>query len=552
MADKAIAWMRRQNASAPEKPFFMYYATGTAHTPHHAPKDWIERYRGKFDQGWDAVRESTFARQKGLGIIPADSGLSPRPKSLPAWDSLTADQKRLYARMMEVHAGAISYMDAQVGRVIDEVKRSGRFDNTLVIFIEGDNGASAEGGLGGLAFEQSSITGAKESFAYQLSHIDDLGGPNMYNHFPVAWAWAMNSPFPWWKQVASQAGGVRNGMVVSWPARIKDKGALRSQYAFVSDIMPTVLEAAGVKAPAVVNGVPQQPIDGISLAYSFDDPRASSRRRTQIYEMMENFGIYKDGWMAGVEPKRAAWEVGGAADQRTDIGPDQRKWDLYNLETDFTTAKDLSAVYPAKLKAMQDLFWVEARKDNILPLHNWMQGAAGRPSLGRDRLRFEYPPGVTGISEDSAPHTIGRSFRIDAQVDLGRPDTNGVLITQGGRFGGYAFYLKDGRPVFHYNAVGEHQFTVRAAAIVPPGRHELSADFRADTPKPGAGGDLTLSVDGQAVASGRIGRTVMVWMSHTEGLDIGRDTITAISDDYRVEDSGFQGVIENVVVTVKP
>lgn len=550
MADKAIGWIREQHAVAPDKPFFMYYAPGTAHTPHHAPKDWIEKFKGKFDAGWDKMREESFARQKRMGVIPAGSKLSPRPDSLPAWDSLSADQKRLYARQMEAFAAAVSYMDTQIGRIVDAIRETGELENTLIVYVQGDNGSSAEGGLNGLAFEQSGITGRKESFDEVLSRIDDIGGPDAYNHFSAAWAWALNAPFPWWKQVASQAGGVRNGLVVSWPKRITDKGGLRDQYAHVSDIMPTVLEAVGIAPPAELGGVPQQPIDGISLTYSFDQARAPSARRTQIYEMMENFGIYHDGWIAGTLPKRLAWEVGTGQNRRSDIGPDDRKWTLFNLDRDFSTAKDLSRSNPAKLKELQDLFWAEAAKNKVLPIHDWSEGRDNRPTLGGKRTHFTYPAGVTGVHEDAAPHTIGRSFRIDADVTIPEGGANGVIIAQGGKFGGYGFYLKDGKPAFHYNAVGNDQFTVRADTAVPAGKRRLTADFVADAPRQGTPGTLTLSIDGAVVASGRIGRTVGGWMTHTEGLDIGRDTITPVSRDYRVTESAFTGGIDLVSVTL--
>jgi arylsulfatase A-like enzyme len=416
MADHAVNWLREQHAVAPDKPFFMYYAPGLAHTPHHAPADWMARFRGKFDQGWDKLREESFARQKRLGIIPANAGLSPRPDSLPAWDSLDAEHKKVYSRLMESYAASVAYSDTQTGRVIDELRRSRQFDNTLIIYIQGDNGASAEGGLSGLAFEQSTITGRKEEFAELASHYDDIGGPDVYSHFPAAWAWAMNTPFPWWKQVASQAGGVRNGMVIEWPGHIAANRTMRSQYAHVSDIMPTVLEAAGITAPATLNGVVQKPIDGISLAYSFTQPEAPSQRRMQIYEMMENFGIYKDGWMAGTLPKRPAWEAGAGGNRRLDIGPDQRTWTLFNLEKDYSTATDLSKSDPARLKQLQELFWNEAAKNNVLPIHDYSQGAQGRPSLGAGRARFVFQTGLTRINEDAAPHTIGHSFAIAAPV----------------------------------------------------------------------------------------------------------------------------------------
>lgn len=551
MADKAIRWMREQNAAAPDKPFFAYYAPGLAHTPHHAPKEWLEKFRGKFDGGWDVLHQQTFERQKRMGIIPAGSKLSPRPSSLPAWASLNPEQKRVYARLMEAFAASVAFSDAQTGRVIDEIRRTGEFDNTLIVYIEGDNGSSAEGGLGGLAYEQSTITGRKESFSELADNIDKIGGPEMYNHMPAAWAWATNAPFPWWKQVASQAGGVRNGMVISWPKAIADRGGLRSQYAHVSDIMPTVLQAAGITAPTTLDGVTQKPIDGISLAYSFSQKSAPSARRTQLYEMMENFGIYHDGWMAGTLPKRPAWEAGAGGDRRLDIGPDQRQWTLFNLDKDFSTEHDLAAANPVKLKEMQDLFWAEAAKNNLLPIHDYSQGTEGRPSLGSGRKHFVYPAGVTGVWEDAGPPIAGKSFAIDADFQVGM-DGSGVLIAQGGRFGGYSLFLKVGTPVFHYNAVGADQFTVRGSRALGAGKHHLTAKFRADVEKPGTGGTLTLFADGQEIGSGRLGRTIAGWISHNDALDIGVDLISAVSSEYTVETSPFSGTIEQVAVSIDP
>jgi arylsulfatase A-like enzyme len=550
MTDQAIGWLQRQHAAAPDKPFFMYYAPGTAHTPHHAPKAWIDKFKGRFDQGWDKMREESFRRQKAMGLIPRDSALSPRPDSLPAWDSLSAEQKKVYARLMEAFAAAVAYSDHQIGRLVQELRDSGQYDNTMIVFIEGDNGTSAEGGLNGLAFEQSSITGRKETFQELAAHYDDIGGPNLYNHFPAAWAWALNSPFPWWKQIASQTGGTRNGMVISWPGRIKDGGSFRTQYAHVSDIAPTILEAAGVEAPDTVLGVKQQPMDGISLAYSFTQPRAPSARRTQVYEMMENFGIYHDGWLAGTLPKRMAWEVGAGENRKLDLAPDNRKWTLFNIEKDFTTAHDLAAKNPAKLKELQDLFWKEAAQNNILPIHDYSEGAQGRPTLGGGRTSFTYRAPLSRLNEDAAPHTIGKSFVIDADVSV-EAGAKGVLVTQGGRFGGYAFYLKDGVPVFHYNAVGPDQFTIRGDTAVAAGRHKLTATFQSDKPQPGSGGVLTLSVDGKPVGSGRIGRTVQAWISHTEGFDIGMDTITPVNGDYALSESRFTGKIERIDINMK-
>lgn len=549
IADKAIGWIKDQQAAAPDKPVMIYFAPGAAHGPLHAPKEWLARYRGKFDDGWDKARDEIFARQKAMGIIPADAKLTPRPASLPAWDTLNAKQKQLYARQMESFAAALSFADDQVGRVIEALRQTGELDNTMIVYIQGDNGSSAEGGLHGAAFEQSMINRSTEGFDYTFSRMDEIGGPKLYNLYPAAWGWALNTPFPFYKQVASQLGGVRNGMVISWPAGIKQAGGVRPQYSFVSDIMPTILDAAQVQPPATIDGERQQPLDGISLKYSFDDAGAPSRRRTQIFEMMENFGIYHDGWFAGVLPKRNPWEVysdiGG-----TDLNPDQRTWQLFNLDKDYSQSDDLAKSDPRKLKQMQALFWDEAGKNNILPIH-FGTGSEGVPSLTGDRTRFTYPDGVTRIPESAAPRTIGRSFSISADILLPARPAQGVIVTQGGRFGGYSLYLANGKPVFHYNAVGANQYAIRAEEALPAGAHTLLVDFVIDKAAPGAGGMLTISADGKVVARGRIERTIPTWISHSEGLDIGRDTLTPINDDYSIEDSRFTGDLKQVVITLK-
>lgn len=551
MADRAIAWLNDQHAAAPDKPFFVYYAPGTAHTPHHAPKEWLDKFRGKFDQGWDKMREETFARQKELGIIPADAALAERPRGLPAWDSLNADQKRLYARLMEAYAAALAYLDAQIGRVIDSIEEKGELDNTLVIFLQGDNGGSAEGGLNGLLYEQSSITGARETFDYMLSRIDDIGGPLLYNHFPAAWGWAINTPFPLYKQVASHLGGTRNGLVISWPERIRSKGEVRPQFHYVTDIPATILEVAGLEMPEKLNGVEQMPLDGISMTYSFTDGEVESARTMQVFEMMENFAIYKDGWLAGSTPKRLAWEV--AWDMRLDnlsqeAALEQRNWELYNLREDFSQTRDLAEQYPEKLKELQELFWKEAERNQILPIHDFSQGTEGRPSLTDGRDVFTYTSRVTRIPEAAAPPTIGRSFTIEADLVIPDGGANGVLVTHGGRFGGYGLYLHKGVPVFHYNAVGEYQHQIRGERAVPKGEHKIVAEFVIDERKPGAGGLLTLTLDGKRIGRGNIPRTINGWMSHTDGFDVGQDTITPVSEDYTIPESRFSGDLRKLTI----
>lgn len=550
IADRAIGWIRQQRVLAPENPFFVYLATGTAHAPHHAPQSWLARFRGQYDMGWDKLREQIFARQKAMGVVPRDAVLTPRPEEIPAWDSLSADEKRLASRLMEAFAASLAYADAQIGRVIDELRQSGQIDNTLIIYIQGDNGASAEGGIHGTLFEQSMVNRQTEDPEYVLGRIDTIGGPEAYNNYNAGWAWAANAPFPSFKQAASQFGGIRNGMVMSWPGHMRGMGSVRNQFAHVSDIMPTILEAAGLEAPATLDGVPQQPVDGISLAYTFDTPKAPSLRRTQVFEMMENFGIYHEGWFAGVLPKRQPWKVYadiGAADLKLS----DRTWQLFNIEKDFSQSRDLAKSDPGKLRELQSLFWKEAERNNILPIHLG-QGAEGRPSRSAGRTEFTFLPGMTRIPEDSAPPIIGRGFSIAASVSVSGPNDTGVIVAQGGRFSGYSLYLKDGVPTFEYNAVPPNISVVRASRPLGAGDHEVGVDYTPDSSEAGAGGRVDLLIDGKVAGSGRISRTLPTWISFAEGLDVGRDTITAVSSAYTPETSAFPGKIQHVKYRLKP
>lgn len=548
MADHAINWIRQQHAIAPDKPFFVYYAPGTAHAPHHAPKEWIEKFRGKFDQGWDAARDETFARQKTLGVVSKDAVLTPRPDNLPAWSSLTADQKRLYARYMEAFAGALAYTDHQFGRVLEGLRDIGEIDNTLIIFIEGDNGGSVEGSPTGLFYQHSLLTGKPEDQKWVMDHIDEIGGPNSYPLYPSGWGWATNAPFQYWKQIASHLGGTRNGMVISWPKQINQTGGVRSQYSHVSDIMPTILEAAGIEAPAKFKGVEQMSLDGLSLNYSFNNAAAPVRRTTQIFEMLENLGIYHNGWMAGTLPKRDAWDI--FADPQTGVSIDTRQWALYNIQDDFTQSRNLAARYPEKLKEMQALFWAEAARNNILPLHDISQAREGRPSLEAGRKTFIYYPGVVGLPDFSSPYVTGRSYALTAKVIIPAEGAQGVLVTQGDRYGGYSFHLKDGKPVFHYNGLGPDRFTITAQEPLSAGPHELRAYFKSDENKPSSGGGVTLSVDGRPVASGRIPRTLPGRTALS--LSIGRYAISPVSNDLSMEQSRFSGEVRSVLVELDP
>ncbi|MDF0643296.1 MAG: arylsulfatase [Nitrospira sp.] len=545
MADKAIARIRLLNAVAPDKPWLQYFAPGTSHAPHHAPKDWIAKFKGRFDQGWDKVREETFARQKQIGIIPANTQLTPRPKEIPAWDSFDADHKKVFARMMEVYAAALSHADHEIGRVIDAIEDMGDLDNTLIIYIMGDNGASGEGTPQGLLNEASIMNGIPEDFSQVLARIDELGSPTTFNHFPVGWAHAMDTPFQWTKQIASHFGGMRNGMAISWPARIKDRGGIRTQFHHVIDIAPTILEAAGVAFPAQLNGVAQKPIEGVSMVYTFDDAKGPSRRRTQYFEMMVNRAIYNDGWVAATAPARVPWVVAGQLPEA-----DEYRWELYNVAEDFSQAVNLADKQPAKLRELQDLFWVEAAKYNVLPLDNSVVARFDvrlRPSLTRGRSVFTYFDGMTRIPEGSAPDLKNKSWKIGADVDVPKDGANGVIATQGGRFNGWGLYLLDGKPVFHYNLAGVQRFNIAGTEKLDPGKHVILVDFKYDGGGFGKGGTVTITVDDKPVATGRIDRTYAFRVSLDETLDIGEDTGTPVSEEYKVPFK-FSGKLNRVLI----
>jgi arylsulfatase A-like enzyme len=545
LADRAIERIRMLRSVAPNKPWLQYYAPGTAHAPHHAPKEWIEKFKGHFDQGWDKLREETLARQKRLGIVPQNTKLTERTKGIPAWDSLNPDQKKVFAHMMEVYAAALAHADYQMGRILDAIEEMGELDNTLVIYIQGDNGASAEGGPQGLLNELTYFNGVPESFSEVLKRMNELGGPNTYNHYPIGWAHAMDTPFQWTKQVASHFGGTRNGLVISWPARIKDKGGIRTQFHHVIDIAPTILEACGVQAPAVLNGVPQKPIEGVSMVYSFDDAKVPSKRRTQYFEMFANRAIYSDGWVAATTPPAAPWDLGGKV---PDV--DDYQWELYNVEEDFSQSVNLADKERTKLRALQDLFWVEAAKYNVIPIDNRRaerMDVSTRPSLTRGRSVFTYYPGQTRIPEGAAPDTKNRSFKIAANVIIPASGAEGVIATHGGRFNGWGFYLLGSKPVFHYNLAGVQRFTIAAKEKLSPGEHVIVVEFVYDGGGIGKGATVKITVDDKPVAEGRVERSTAIRMSIDETLDIGEDTGTPVSDDYRVPFK-FTGNLKKVLI----
>ena len=551
LGDKAVNYIRRQQSLAPDKPFFMYYCTGTAHAPHHARKEWIDKYKGKFDQGWDKVREETIARQKAAGVIPESTELTARPAEMPAWESLTPEQKRVYARFMEVYAGALSQADYNIGRVIDAVEESGELENTIFIYIMGDNGASAEGTSQGTTNEvATAANGVTEDLDFLTSIYDQIGGPRTYNHYSYTWAHAMDAPFQWTKQVASHFGGTRNGMVISYPKGIKTPGEVRSQFHHVIDIVPTILDVCGVKTPTMVNGVAQKPMDGVSMVYSFNDAKAPSTRTTQYFELVGNRAIYHDGWVACTTPYRKPFQtVGGAtADPENDF-----QWELYNIAEDFSEARNLAGENAAKLKEMQDLFYIEAERNNVLPLDATFAERVDpsiRPSLTRGRDMFTYYEGAVRIPEGSAPDFKNRSWTINAEVEGG---TNGVLCTMGGYFGGLALLVKDGKPMFMYALSNQdkHRTTIASAQKIAAGKHIISIDFVYDGGGAAKGANVSLKVDGKEVAKGRIEMTVGRRFSLDETWDVGEDTGTPL--DFGVYDVPFKynGELEKVTVVLK-
>ena len=553
LADDAIRWIHNQKANAPDRPFLVYYAPGSTHSPQQAPVDWIARFKGQFDQGWDKLREETFRRQKALGIIPAGTDLTPRPKELPAWDSLTPTEKTVYARYMEVYAGMMAYQDAQIGRILDELKRMGQLDNTLVIFIEGDNGASGEGGPQGTTNEIGALANKVESDPAVIAHkLETMGGPRSYETYPAGWAWAMDTPFQWMKQIASHFGGMRNGMVVSWPDHIKAHGEIRSQFGHIIDVYPTILEAAGLQAPTIVNGVKQQPIDGTSLLYSFDQADAPERHRTQYFEMIGNRAIYQDGWIASTTPRRMPWsQVTPPGDAATDY-----QWELYDLKHDYSQAHDLAAQQPGRLKQMEDLWWKEAERNKVLPIDDSFGQKRSAQALMAGMSRrtdFTYWGKEISIGERVQPVLAGRSFSLTATVTIPDANTTGVLAATGSWFGGWSFYLKDGRPVA-YEAFSQNpgeQYRVAGADKLAAGPATIRYDFDYDGGGLGKGGMVRISVDGKPVAQGRVERAITITAGLGETFDIGWDTGAPVSDEY--SDAGrFPGDIARVDLHLGP
>ena len=548
MTNQAIKWMRHQKSLTPGKPFFIYFAPGATHAPHHAPKKWIAKYSGRFDQGWDRLRDQTLARQKKLGVVPVNTKLAPKPEAIRDWETLTRDEKRLFARQMEVFAGYAEYADAEIGRLIRAIEEQGQLDNTLIIYIVGDNGASAEGGMNGLFNEMTYVNGVQEKTEDILKVYDKLGGPMTYNHYAAGWAIAGDTPLAWTKMVASNYGGTRNGMVIHWPRGLAAKGQLRTQWHHVIDIAPTILEAAGLPEPNVVNGIPQTRIEGVSMLYTFGDANAKDRRLTQYFELYGNRAIYHDGWLAGTV-HGAPWETGRP---RSTLEND--KWELYDTRTDFSLADDLAGKHPEKLREMQELFVNEAIRHNVLPLDDrklerFNAALVGRPDLLAGRTSLTVYDGMTGISENAFINTKNRSHSVAAEVEIPKGGASGVILAQAGRFGGWSLYLKDGRPTYTYNFLGLKRFTIAGRQRVPVGKATVLYEFAYDGGGIGKGGTGTLFVNGRKVAEGRIEHTHGMVFSVDEGTDVGRDGETPVVENYGIPAPfAFTGKIDKVTI----
>jgi arylsulfatase A-like enzyme len=551
LADRACSWVRQQKALMPDKPFFMYFAPGATHAPHHVPKEWVDGYAGEFDDGWDAQRERTFGRQKELGVIPADAELTARHLEITAWDDMPEELKPVLARQMEVYAGFLEHTDHHVGRLIDAIDDLGVLDNTIVYYIIGDNGASAEGTMNGAFNEMANFNGmaALETPQFMLSKIDDFGSPDSYNHYSVGWAWAMNTPLQWTKQVASHWGGTRNGTIVHWPAGIKERGGLRSQFTHVIDVAPTILEAAGLPEPTMVNGVLQSPIEGTSMLYTFDESGADERHDLQYFEMFGNRGIYHKGWSA-VTKHRTPWVmVGGEVPAF-----DDDLWELYDGSSDYSQARDLVADQPDMLAKLQRLWLIEATKYNVIPLDDRLveranSDMAGRPTLIRGNSQLFFP-GMGRLSENSVVSIKNKSFAVTAEVEVDTGGANGVIIAQGGRFGGWCVYVKGGKARFVYNVLGIQEFAIEADSPIPSGTHQVRAEFAYDGGGLAKGGDVTLYYDGTAVGSGRVEATQPMIFSADETTDIGYESGTSVTPDYTADTSHFAGKINWVQIDV--
>ena len=550
MTDKAIKWIAQQKALAPDKPFFAYFAPGATHAPHHVPKEWADKYKGQFDDGWDKLREKTFARQKELGVIPADCELSPRPKEVPSWDEMPEDFKPVLRREMEVYAGFLEYTDHHVGRLFDVLDKLGITDDTLIYYIIGDNGASAEGSINGCYNEMSYFNQlqALETPEYLNERIDKLGGPDSYNHYAVGWAHAMNTPYQWTKQVASHWGGTRNGTIVHWPKGIEAKGEIRSQFSHVIDVAPTILEAAGIPEPESVDGIQQDPIEGVSMMYAFNEPAAPERHEIQYFEVMGNRAIYHKGWTA-VTKHYTPWASMG---ERPALDDDV--WELYNTNEDWSQSRDLSKEMPEKLAEMQRLFIIEATRYKVLPIDDRMiekmnPDTAGRPVLikGNTQLIFG---GMGRLSENCVLNLKNKSHSVTAEIVVPETGAEGVIISQGANIGGWSLYAKNGKLKYCYNWGGFEHYYVESDKVIPTGKHQVRMEFEYAGGGPGKGGRSTLFIDGEKTGEGDIGATLAFVFSADDGCDVGEDSGAPVSPDYLAGNNRFNGEVKGVQLAI--
>ena len=546
MTNQAISWVNFQKALTPDKPFFMYFAPGATHAPHHVPKEWADKYKGKFDQGWDKLREMTLERQIKMGIVPPDTKLAPKPSDIKDWESLSADEKKLFTRQMEVYAGFAEQTDYEVGRLIASIEELGIMDNTVIMFIAGDNGASAEGQMNGMYQEMTYFSGIAETVPDMMKHYDEWGSESTYPHFAAGWAVAMDAPFSYTKQVASDFGGTRNGLIIQWPAGIKAKGEVRSQFGHVIDIAPTVFEATKVPTPKMVNGIQQDPIEGTSLVYSFNDSGAAEQHKVQYFEMFGNRALYQDGWFARTI-HRPAWMLKPLRTLQED------QWELFNANEDFSLSNNVAEQNKEKLKAMQEMFMKEAEKYHVLPIDDRLlertnAALMGRPTIMGDRTSITYGEGMKGMGVDVFIDLRNKAYTITADVEV-KANGNGVIVCQGGRFGGLSFYMKNGRPSFSYNMLGLESSHIIATQVLKPGKYTLVYDFKYDGGGPGKGGMGTITANGNKIAEGRINRTQPGIFSVDDLADVGMDDGTHVAD-YGAS-SKFNGKINKVLIEQK-
>ena len=551
MTNQTINWVKAQQSMTPDKPFFVYYATGTVHAPHHVPKEWADKYKGQFDKGWDRTRQETIDRQKKMGIIPANTRLGEKPEEIKDWDALPIGHRRLFARQAEVFAGFLEQTDYEIGRFVEALEDIGEIDNTLFIYIAGDNGTSAEGGFVGMYNEMTYFNAVTEKVEDLIPLIDKWGGPQTFPHMAAGWAVAFDSPFSWTKQVASDFGGTRNGMIIHWPNGIEEKGGLRTQFSHVIDVAPTILQAAGLPEPKIVNGTPQTPIEGVSLLDTFNDAKARERHTTQYFEIFGNRAIYRDGWLARTL-HRAPWQTGKQKPLESDT------WDLYNVREDFSLTRNLAGEQPDKLEELQALFMIEAEKYHVLPIDDRViervnPALAGRPDVMGGRKSLTLYAGMDGMLENTFINVKNQSKTITAEVEIPEGGANGVILAQGGRFGGWSLYMKDGKPAYTYNFLGLSRYTVAANQKIPAGPATVILDFDYDGGGLEKGGTATLSVNGDTVAEGRVEKTQPLMFSADETADLGLDNQTPVVEGIGIgrEETRFTGKIQKVTVEVR-